>query len=135
MRISVYRRRQQAVRNLMECMNEHALWDAVVAFQRYPFHTVTGLPFTYELKKGRNGDYNREFVIDRRKSKAIVWSSVMRAFEKVVELRGEIVLRPKALGDIRGVSYIYPMLYRFGVIEVSEKYVERMEIKRLLEKK
>ena len=135
-RISIYRSRQQAVRNLMECMSEHALWDAVVAFQKYPFHTVTGLPFTYELKKGRNGDYNRELIIDRRsESKTIVWSSVMRAFEKAVELRWEIVLRPKALGDIRGVSYIYPMLYRFGVIEVPEEAAGKMEVKRPLLRK
>ena len=99
----------------MECMNEYVLWDAVVAFQKYPFHTITGLPFTYELKKGRNGDYNRELIIDRRsESKTIVWSSVMKAFEKAVELQGETVLQSKALGDIRGVSYIYPILYRFG---------------------
>lgn len=29
--------------------------------------------------------------------------------------------KPKALGDIRGVSYIYPILWRFGLIRVSEK--------------
>ncbi|WP_031553245.1 hypothetical protein [Oribacterium sp. FC2011] len=134
-RINVYRSRQQAVRDLMERMNEYALWDVVVAFQKYPFHTITGLPFTYELKKGRNGDYNRELIIDRRSgSKTIVWSSVMRAFEKAVELRGEIVSRPKALGDIRGVLYIYPMLYRFGVIE-AEKMLEEMKIKRPLPRK
>ena len=135
-RINIYRSRQQAVRKLMESMNEHALWDAVVAFQKYPFHTVTGLPFTYELKKGRNGDYNRELIIDRRsESKTIVWSSVMRAFEKAVELQGEIVSRPKVLGDIRGVSYIYPMLYRFGVIEVPEEAAEKMVVKRPLLRK
>ncbi len=134
-RINVYRSRQQTVRNLMEHMNERALWDAVVAFQKYPFRTVTGLPFTYELKKGRNGDYNRELIIDRRsESKTVVWSSVMRAFEKAVKLQGEIVLRPKALGDIRGVSYIYPMLYRFGVIEVPEEDAWKMEVKRPLRK-
>ena len=117
--INTYRSRQQAVRNMMECMNESALWDAVVAFQKYPFRTVTGLPFTYDLKKGRNGNYNKELLIDRRsESKTIVWSSLMRAFEKVVELQGKIVMRPKALGDISGVDYIYSMLYRFGVIEV-----------------
>ena len=27
-------------------------------------------------------------------------------------------LRPKALGDIRGVTYIYGMFYRFGLIDV-----------------
>ena len=131
-RINIYRSRQQAVRNLMERMNEHALWDAIVAFQKYPFHTVTGLPFTYELKKGRNGDYNRELIIDRRsESKTIVWSSVMRAFEKAVELQGEPIPRPKALGDIRGVSYIYPMLYRFGVIEVAEEDAGKMGVRKL----
>ena len=65
-RINIYRSRQQAVRKLMERMNEHALWDAVVAFQKYPFHTITGRPFTYELKKGRNGDYNREMIITEK---------------------------------------------------------------------
>lgn len=29
--------------------------------------------------------------------------------------------RNKALGDIRGVSYIYGMFYRFGLIDVPEK--------------
>ena len=135
-RINTYRSRQQAVRNLMERMNESALWDAVVAFQKYPFRTVIGLPFTYELTKGRNVDYNRELIIDSRsESKTIVWSSVMLAFEKAVELQSEIVLRAKALGDIRGVSYICPMLYRFGVIEVPEEDAGKMDIKRPLQKK
>lgn len=35
-----------------------------------------------------------------------------------------IVDRPKALGDLLGVSYIYPIFYRFGLIEVSEKVKE-----------
>ena len=34
--------------------------------------------------------------------------------------------RPKALGDIRGVSYIYPMLWRFGVLEVPQTAHQRM---------
>ena len=57
-----------------------------------------------------------------------------RAFEKVVELQGETVPRPKALGDIRGMTYIYPMLYRFGVIEVPEEDAWKMEVKRPLRK-
>lgn len=32
-----------------------------------------------------------------------------------------IIEKPKALGDIRDVSYIYPILWRFGLIRVSEK--------------
>ena len=106
----------------MERMNEYALWDAVVAFQKYPFHTITGMSFTYELKKDRDGKYNRKLILDRKgESETIDWGSVMRAFEKAVELQGETVLRPEALGDIRGAEYIYPMLYRFGAMEVTEE--------------
>ena len=32
----------------------------------------------------------------------------------------------KALGDIRGVSYIYGMFYRFGLIDVPDKVKEKM---------
>lgn len=35
--------------------------------------------------------------------------------------------RPKALGDIRGVSYIYGMFYRFGLIDVPEKAKTKMK--------
>lgn len=34
---------------------------------------------------------------------------------------GAIVSRPKDLGDIRGVTYIYGMFYRFGVIDVPDE--------------
>ena len=34
--------------------------------------------------------------------------------------------RPKELGDIRGISYIYPLLYRWGVIQVPEMAAEKM---------
>ena len=39
---------------------------------------------------------------------------------------GEVVDRPKALGDIRGVSYIYGLLYRFDLIDVPDKAKEKM---------
>ena len=39
---------------------------------------------------------------------------------------GEVVDRPKALGDIRGVSYIYGLFYRFGLIDVPDKVKEKM---------
>lgn len=80
-------------------------------------------------------DITIEHVENSLKVMTIVWSSVMRAFEKAVELQGKPVLRPKALGDIRDVSYIYPMLYRLGVIEASEEAAEKMEIQRPLPKK
>ena len=108
-------------------MTEDELWQAVVEHQGEEFYTVSGLPFSYQLKKGRDGSYNRELIISRRKeSKTLAWSSIILAFDSALEHRGEVVLRPKALGDIRGVSYIYPMFYRFGIIDVPEKVKEKM---------
>lgn len=135
-RISVFRSRQQAVKELAEDMSEDKLWETIVVFQNYPFHTATGLPFVYELKKGRNGDYNKELIVSRRtESKTVVWSSVKLTFQKAMELQGEVIEWPKALGDIRGISYIYPMLYRFGIIDVPEKIAQRMELVRPVPKK
>ena len=34
---------------------------------------------------------------------------------------------PKAMGDLRGVSYIYPLFYRFGLIDVPEAFAQNME--------
>lgn len=128
-RINMFRSRQQAVRRLATDMSEEKLWDAVVAFQNYPFHTATGVPFVYELKKGRNGKYNKELIVSRRaESKSVVWSSIVLAFRKAIALQSEIVERPNALGDIRDISYIYPMLYRFGIIEVPEKIAAKMQL-------
>ena len=102
------------------------MWQAVIAFQDYPFKTATGLPFRYKLKVGKNGGYNRELMIDRReKSKSLAWSSVVLAFENSKRVSEE-VKKPKALGDIRGVSYIYPILWRFGLIRVPEAIEKKM---------
>ena len=38
---------------------------------------------------------------------------------------------PKALGDIRGVSYIYGMFYRFGLIDVPDTARQKMKIHRI----
>lgn len=76
--------------------------------------------FSYEVRKGRSGEYTKELWIDRREnSKSLAWSSVLLALSNVKEV-GAVVDRPKALGDIRGVTYIYGMFYRFGVIDVPD---------------
>ena len=125
-RCRTYKNRQEKVRLLKEIPSEENLWQAVIAFQDYPFKTATGLPFRYKLKVGKNGGYNRELMIDRReKSKSLAWSSVVLAFENSKRVSEE-VKKPKALGDIRGVSYIYPILWRFGLIRVPEAIEKKM---------
>ena len=125
-RCRTYKIRQEKLRLLREMPSEENLWQAVIAFQEYPFKTVTGLPFQYKLKVGKNGEYNRELLIDRReKSKSLAWSSVVLAFKNGKRISEE-VKKPKALGDIRGVSYIYPILWRFGLIKVPEAIEKKM---------
>ena len=129
-RIRMFRERQRCMENLQGSQSENDLWDAVVAFQNYPFHTASGLPFFYVLKVGRDGTLNKELIVNRRQeSKTLDWSSVVLAFHRALEMSGEIIERPKALGDIRGISYIYPMLYRFGIIEVPIDTSEKMRLK------
>ena len=126
-RIRRMRKREKILEELRAEQSEEALWAAVIEFQGYKFRTYSGLVFSYGLKKGRGDTYTKELFIDRREnSKSLAWSSVLLAFHNIPSI-GSVVDRPKALGDIRGVTYIYAMLYRFGLINVPEKAKEKME--------
>ena len=103
---------------------EENFWGVVVGYAGVKFKTYSGLPFTYEVRKGRNGEYTKELWIDRReKSKSLAWSSIVLALGNIKE---KVVDRPKALGDIRGVTYIYGMFCRFGLIDVPDEVKEKM---------
>ena len=119
-------RRYRAIRKLRSEPTEEHLWETVLLYSGVRFTTYSGLPFTYEIRKGRNGQYTKELWIDRREnSKSLAWSSVLLALRNMKKV-GEVVDRPKALGDIRGVTYIYGMFYRFGLIDVPDKIKEKM---------
>ena len=76
---------------------------------------MSGLPYSYTLKEGKHGGLTKELWVDRREnSKSITWSSVRMAFQNVLKMK-----RPQALGDIRGISYIYPLFDQFGLIETD----------------
>ena len=123
-------RHYRAVVALKKDPCEENLWKCVVAFRGYKFKTMSGLPFTYTLKKGRGDEFTKELWIDRREdSKSLAWSSVLLAYHNIGKI-GEVVDRPKALGDIRGVSYIYGLFYRFGLIDVPDKAKEKMGVKK-----
>ena len=126
-RIRRMRNREKILEELRAEQSEDALWAAVIAFQGYKFRTYSGLVFSYSLKKGRGDTYTKELFIDRREnSKSLAWSSVLLAFHNIPSI-GCVIDRPKALGDIRGVTYIYAMFYRFGLIDAPEKAKEKME--------
>lgn len=114
-------RRYRAVSLLKKNPSEEMLWNCIVAFRGYQFKTMSGLPFTYRLKKGRGDTFTKELWIDRRESsKSLAWSSVLLAYKNIGSI-GRIVDRPKALGDIRGISYIYGIFCRFGLIKKNQK--------------
>ena len=119
-------RHYRAVVALKKNPCEENLWKCVVAFRGYKFKTLSGLPFTYKLKKGRGDEFTKELWIDRREGgKSLAWSSVLLVYHNIGKI-GEVADRPKALGDIRGVSYIYGIFYRFGLIDVPKKVKEKM---------
>ena len=102
-------RRYRVIRKLRSEPTEEHLWETVLLYCGVQFKTYSGLPFTYEIRKGRSGEYTKELWIDRRgKSKSLAWSSVLLA-----------------LSDIRGVTYIYGMFYRFGLIDVPKEVKEK----------
>ena len=119
-------RRYRAMKRWKADPTEANFWGVVLAYAGVKFKTYSGLPFSYEVRKGRNDEYTRELWIDRRKkSKSLAWSSVLLALRNIKKV-GEVVDRPKALGDIRGATYIYGMFYRFGLIDVPDEVKEKM---------
>ena len=115
-------RRYRAIKRWRADPTEENFWGVFMAYAGVKFKTYSGLSFSYEVRKGRNGEYTKELWIDRReKSKSLAWSSVLLALSNI---KGEVVDRPKALGDIWGVTYIYGMFYRFGLIDVSDEVKE-----------
>ena len=126
-KISVGAERQRRYRTMKRWRTdptEENFWGVVLAYSGVKFKTYSGLPFTYEVRKGGSGEYTKELWIDRReKSKSLAWSFIVLALKNI---KGEVVDRPKALGDIRGVTYIYGMFYQFGLIDVPDKVKEKM---------
>lgn len=127
--IKVNRERKEAVERLQKEVNTDLFWNAIIAFQNYPFFTYSGLPFSYTIKVGRNGKLNKELLINRRdKSKSLTWSSIVIALDKALNQKGNIIGRPKEIGDISGISYIYPIFYRLGLIDVPEHIADIMSL-------
>lgn len=120
------RRRYRAVRKLRSEPTEEHLWETVLLYSGVKFKTCSGLPFSYVIIKGRSGEYTKELWIDRRvNSKSLAWSSVLLTLRNIKKV-GEVVDRPKAMGDIRGVTYIYGMFYRFGLIDMPDEVKQKM---------
>lgn len=98
---------------------ESLLWDRIASLQGSPFKTsgrngFGGVEFTYSVKKDKSGSWCGELFVST-KEKSITRSTVMNAYQRVVELEG-VVPGPKALGTF-GASYLYSIFQRLGVIK------------------
>lgn len=83
----------------------------MMQYQFYPFRTVKGLTFIYEIHGG-------EMRVSR-KEKTITKSSVKIAFHRVEE--SGCITGPKKLG-VFGASYLYPVFVELGVTQaVNDK--------------
>lgn len=130
--------RDTAVRELRDGMTEDTLWKCIVAYQGYEFNTVSGLPFSYELKRKSKGiltgtpcdgnmnksaseaksEYTKELWISRRTdSKPLTISTLLLALEKVKENPNQFYRGPKDFMKIRGISYIYAMFLEWGLVK------------------
>ncbi len=97
-------------------MSEEALWDAVVAFVKYPFHTVQGAPFYYEVIEESEGEYTKGLVIKSGKEQKLLnWSTIWRAFTEAVGSKDELADRSVLQSDIRW-EYVYAIFKRFGIV-------------------
>lgn len=117
-RTALYRKRKQGVETLIDGGMEE-LWACIILFAGYTFKTVTGLKYTYTVNGG-------ELFISR-KEKSVTRASVEKAYNNIVNNKLHMYNRPKDLGDIFGISYIYPLFYRFGLIDVPEKVKVKMK--------
>ena len=71
-------RRYREIKRWRSDPTEENFWGVVLVYAGVKFKTYSGLPFSYEIKKGRNGEYTKELWIDRReKSKSLAWSSIV----------------------------------------------------------
>ena len=81
----------EAVKAGDENQASELLWQLVIDCQNCPFKTVSGLPFSYTIKRGRNGELTKELWIDRREnSKSLAWSSIRLAFSNAMKIKKPI---------------------------------------------
>lgn len=122
-----------------------ALWKVVIAYQNYPFCTSSGLPFSYIVKCKKNGEYSGELIVSRKEgSKTLTRSSVLLAFHTVLESMTIVDVNdtnrnsskslipseyrgPKAIGQMFGISYVYSLFWKWGLIRVPEQIEEKLK--------
>lgn len=112
---------------------EDALWQVVLAHQGQPYRTASGLPFSYQVKRKKDGSYSGELLISRKEdSKTLTRSSVLLAYRRVVQQAAgapwtpPFFKGPKAIGQIFGISYLYSLFWNWALIQVPQHLEGRL---------
>lgn len=89
------------------------MWEALAAFEGYPFQTAKGIRFYYSIKGNE--------IFFSRKKKSVTRATVNIALKNVMQIREEgcEVSGPKKLHCF-GASYLHPVFIRIGVIQGGE---------------
>ena len=110
--IKAERQKQYRVRkrnkNRSEEEQVEKLWQELIYLHGCLFTTSEGLDFTYTIR-------GEEMVLDREE-KRITSATVMKAYKRVVEMKGA-VKGPKAMGTF-DASYLYPIFVKMGIIKM-----------------
>ena len=96
-------------------------WDKYELHHRARLATKPGLTGMWQVS-GRSNITDFEEVVKLDKQYISEWT-MENLFYLFID---QEVKKPKALGDIRGASYIYPILWRFSLIRVSEVIEKKM---------
>ena len=113
-RIRKYRERQAAVVKIEKCFEEGSkshiqdlVWDAIIRFDSYPFHTNSGVKFRYTVK-------NQNFIINHKGADTITREEVSQALSYVLQM--ERVVEDSQALNISGCGYLYPVFKRLTII-------------------
>lgn len=117
---------------------DELLWQAIIELQGCTLRTASGLFFDYSVRQKKNGEYSGEVLVSRKEeSRSRIKSSILLTFHRGLgEMQPSedgqdfIPLKypgPKSIGQIFGISYIYSIFWKLGIIRVPEKIEKKLE--------
>ena len=129
-------RRYRAVRKLRTEPTEEHLWEVVLLYAGVRLKTYSGLPFTYEIRKGRNGQYTKELWIQIVMEEAEFVESVRQARQepyRVRRIERQIRQLTAEKAHTQGIKeklygdYADEILTREDFLNYNELYSKRIE--------
>jgi predicted transcriptional regulator len=125
-----YRNRKSAIARLRESIGTEdeldCLWNAVIAFENYPFHTIgrngeERIKFSYCVCRNKAGHMRNEIKIST-KEKTVARATVEYGYKKAIEVQQKegYVGGSKRISTPGASSYLYPIFIRLGIITTQK---------------